>query len=339
MAEVLKSTELFLQLLSDLDLQKGPEPESLLGNTSGEEPVRRSPRKIHQLTGTSSKSPIRHYDNSLTLHEELDDSPRRSPRKSQSRSSEEPVKVVKPKPVRKLAVSDSSEAEKKKLKQVAEDLAITSLSQSTSRQTNQEDEETRRLISSSLSIVHDGPTAFQPQPSCSSVTVQEQEISCLKNRLDYAEYQIRYMWSEMQAMKNDMDQLRSSNVPMHVNKTDLEQYDSNQTTDNQSQSSEEEPGVFNGFTKDQVMAELRHYPSSQKGTTRLFRMLFSIEETKGRSLFGMRKGHNESDTRPGLADKAKLKFLEDCVLEKWPTTPRTEIWRVIRHLLKPSRNS
>jgi hypothetical protein len=48
----------------------------------------------------------------------------------------------------------------------------------------------------------------------------------------------------------------------------------------------------------------------RKGTTRLFRMLFNIEEIKGCSLFGMRKWNNESDARPAGADKAKLKFLK-----------------------------
>jgi hypothetical protein len=58
------------------------------------------------------------------------------------------------------------------------------------------------------------------------------------------------------------------------------------------------------------MAELRHYASHEKGTTRLFRMLFNIEEIKGGSLFGMRKWNRESDARPACADKAKLKFLK-----------------------------
>jgi hypothetical protein len=39
------------------------------------------------------------------------------------------------------------------------------------------------------------------------------------------------------------------------------------------------------------MAVLRHYTSPEKGTIRFFRMLFNIEEIKGRSMFGMRKGH------------------------------------------------
>ncbi|XP_060558097.1 uncharacterized protein LOC132718418 [Ruditapes philippinarum] len=86
----------------------------------------------------------------------------------------------------------------------------------------------------------------------------------------------------------------------------------------QTQSNEEQPGAtrlfFSGFTKDQVMAELKPYASNKKGTTRLFRMLFNIEEIKGRSLFGMRKGNRESDARPACADKAKLKFLEGKVL-------------------------
>ncbi|XP_060559452.1 uncharacterized protein LOC132719663 isoform X1 [Ruditapes philippinarum] len=92
----------------------------------------------------------------------------------------------------------------------------------------------------------------------------------------------------------------------------------------QTQSNEEQPGathlIFSGFTKDQVMAELKPYASKEKGTAKLFRMLFNIEEIKGLSLFGMRKGNRESDARPSCADKAKLKFLEDCALEKLPTT-------------------
>ncbi|XP_060564034.1 uncharacterized protein LOC132723353 [Ruditapes philippinarum] len=94
----------------------------------------------------------------------------------------------------------------------------------------------------------------------------------------------------------------------------------------QTQSNEEQSGathlIFSGFTKDQVMAELKLYASKEKGTAKLFRMLFNIEEIKGRSLFGMRKGNRESDTRPFCADKAKLKFLEvlDCAIEKLPTT-------------------
>ncbi|XP_060596154.1 uncharacterized protein LOC132750228 [Ruditapes philippinarum] len=92
----------------------------------------------------------------------------------------------------------------------------------------------------------------------------------------------------------------------------------------QTQSYEEQPGathlIFSGFTKDQVMAELKPYASKEKGTAKLFRMLFNIEEIKGRSLFGMRKGNRESDARPSCADKAKLMFLEDCALEKLPTT-------------------
>jgi hypothetical protein len=47
-----------------------------------------------------------------------------------------------------------------------------------------------------------------------------------------------------------------------------------------------------------------------KGYNKVLQNAFQYEEIKGRSLFGMRKGNRESDARPALADKAKLKFLK-----------------------------
>ncbi|KAH3734149.1 hypothetical protein DPMN_040607 [Dreissena polymorpha] len=60
--------------------------------------------------------------------------------------------------------------------------------------------------------------------------------------------------------------------------------------------------------QEQVASELKACKTAKKGTSRLFRMLFTKEETEGSSLFGQPK--LGTDNRPGLEHRNKLQFLE-----------------------------
>ncbi|XP_053406967.1 uncharacterized protein LOC123546025 isoform X8 [Mercenaria mercenaria] len=177
----------------------------------------------------------------------------------------------------------------------------------------------------------------------------EHEVCELRSSVTNLEFWHKQMWNDVVYLKGAVESLQQqrqlhSETPQHEQKTHLFEFaippplrSLALSTASASSSFSGREVTFKGFTKDQLKEKMRIYKNFSKGTTVAFRLLFSKEEVEGRSLAGQ-KG-NKGEARQPLEDRAKLSFLEDCLMEAFPGTRREQIREVIRHLLKPSRNN